>query len=481
MDTTKKFDTILRLIRQHHAEEAMEQLAMLKKSGTMEQGRLWRIHELYGACFHDIGDAEGAAQAYWNAMQSDIYLRSQREHLSNYLFCLHYLPHLSDTVLFQQHLLAAKLYAEKGSNDKILPSGDERQPLRIGFLAPDFCEQAAASFFAVPICGLAALGWNVRCYSLSPQEDELTAKIKKSHAALISLDGMDLASAAERIRADQLAILFDLGGHSAGGMTLMLSAMRLAPCQICGIGWFDTTGIPAVDAFLADDASAPAAADAFFTEQLLRLPHQFCYRPRPELSALPAKSPKLRNPIVFGSFNNYMKITDDMLHLWQEILDALPNAKLVLKDTTPFPSRQSHMKERLSSLGIDGSRIELRPASKDYLREYAGIDILLDTFPYPGGATTCEALYMGVPVITLAGTRYSSRMGASLLFAANLSEWIAFSEEEYIKYAVRLAQNTEELRHWQKHLRAHLLAAPLMDEKRYVKDFAHALYSLQGK
>jgi predicted O-linked N-acetylglucosamine transferase (SPINDLY family) len=474
----QQLSQIRNLIQSHQTGTALQQLQQLQD--TVPQKDAWRLHELFGACFHDLGEAEGAAQAYWHAMQTDTYLRSQCEHLSNYLFCLHYLDGITDEEMFKQHQLAGRLYQavdEAAAMGSWIDIG-HRQP-SIGFLAPDFCQQASASFFQVLIAGLAQRQWQVSCYSLNDQADALTAAVSQ-YASYRSLAGLELATAVQFIRTQQHDIVFDLGGHSAGGMTLMLSAQRLAPVQIAGIGWFDTTAVPAIDFFLADETTAPTGkAESCFTETLLRLPHQFCYVPDRAIASLTVGK-RQEGPLVFGSFNNYMKITDKMLRLWHKILMALPEARLVLKDTTPYPARQHYMQQRLQRLGIDDAPIELRPASRSYLQEYQDIDIALDTYPYTGGATTCEALYLGIPVITRCGTRYGSCMGASLLEAAQLPELITTGADAYCQAALALAGNRQRLSHYRSTLREHLQASPLLDAETYMADAAAALQRLIG-
>ena len=246
--------------------------------------------------------------------------------------------------------------------------------------------------------------------------------------------------------------------------------------QLSGLGYVATTGLAAVDGFLVDRVTLPqGASEAAFLERIVRLPHcQFCYAPGAvrEMPEVAADIPYHRNGFVtFGSFNNLAKLSDETLLCWRAILDALPDSRLVLKGKTlSVPDGRALTRSRLAALGLPVSRIELRPFSEHYLEEYRDIDIALDPTPYTGGLTTCEALYMGVPVVTLRGRTHGSRFGASLLTAASLPELIAENEMEYVKKACALARHPELLAKNHRKMRAHLQASRLMDAKAYMQD-----------
>lgn len=441
----------------------------------------WRDLEKEGAHYHDVGDAAGAARAYWQAMMNDKYLRSQREHLSNYLFCIHYLDGISDDDMYVQMLLAEKLYVYPSTLSSPLHERDSHiKHLRIGFLAPSFEESSSYGFYMPLITGLSKKGMQVFCYSMkSCSFIDIPTSISK-----ISLADMDLTAAAENIRNDNLDVLIDLGGHSAGGMTLQIASLRPAPLQISAIGWFDTTAVPAIDLVLADKELLPNAEalsddgtiskDCHFTEKLLMLPHAFCYMPREEL--LVASEPLTVCPedpassrVIFGSMQNYMKLNDSVLSLWLKLLEQMPSSQLVLQDT--MTGRTTFLSDRLQRLGFPMNRLKLLDGAYHYLSNYHNIDIVLDTFPYTGGASTAEALIMGVPVITLAGSRYGARFSASILKSAGLPELIAHNTDEYISKAMTLAKDTSKLSRYHRTLRAHVLQSSLTDMDTYCSSF----------
>ncbi len=312
--------------------------------------------------------------------------------------------------------------------------------------------------------------FEVRLYDAGGQRSEVTRWAADMADGYADLSALSPQEAAERIHADGTDILFDLAGHSAGGKTLQIAAYKPAPVQICGIGYFNTTGLTAMDYFLGDPICDPPETDALFTERILRLPRtHLCFTPSERfrtyenLRRVPHDSP------VFASFNNFAKITDEMLQIWGGILRAVPGARLLLKNVHPQRETLHRMQRRAEQAGIDPVRLELRPGSKDYLRDYLDADIILDTYPYQGGGTTCEALCMGLPVVTLAGTRHGARFGVSLLQNAGLGELAADSVRAYAERAVLLAQDRELLTALHASVPRMMRASPLMDGAGYVR------------
>jgi len=270
--------------------------------------------------------------------------------------------------------------------------------------------------------------------------------------------------------ADEIDILVDLTGHTAHNLLPVL-AYKPAPIQISGIGYFDSTGLDTVDYFLADKFTDPEGLnEKFFTEKILRLQHShFCYEWH-ELPYPVAPAPCTKNGYVtFVSFNNFAKVTDEMLCLWKKILDAVPKSRLYLKAFV-FDSKDTIeiSKEKIQAAGIDLERVDMEASSKDYILCYERADIALDTFPYPGGGTTCDALYMGLPVITLVGERHNSRFGYSLLMNIGLGELCAFSEEEYVQKAVDLANDWERIREYHLTIRRKMELSPVMNDAIYM-------------
>ena len=263
--------------------------------------------------------------------------------------------------------------------------------------------------------------------------------------------------------------MFDLDGRTNGNR-LSIAAYRPAPIQISGVGYMNSTGLDCFDYFLSDVHCA--GDENFFTEKVIKLPHShICYKPF--INVEPASSPPCfkNNFVTFGTFNQFGKITDSMLTAWKKILDAVPKSHLLLKSEI-FNSKDGNnfVGERLKNFGFDLSRVEMRPYTGNHLVEYGDIDIALDTFPYTGGVTTCEALYMGVPVISLYGSRHGTRFGLSILKNVGLDELAVSTYDEYINRAIMLAGDWELLKILRKNLRTMMKKSPLMDSQNYVRE-----------
>ena len=464
---------VQRLLAADQARQALSLVDTLyaRADEEFQERELWRLDELCGACCHDLCDMEGAAGAYYQAGCHDRFLRSQVQHFSSYLFCLHYLSGMFPEEMRQQHFLYGNFF------ENIQPyqhRPKDKKRLRIGYLSPDFCTHAMADFIRPLFSCYDHQRYEVIGYPIGQTRDAVTEELRSRVDGWHDLSRLSFAEAAARIYADDIDLLVDLAGHSAGGATLMIAGYKPAAVQISGLGWVDTTGLEAIDYFLTDIfCDPPGEHDVDFCETLIRLPStHLCYMPAHPLPVLPHD--ETRAGIIFGSFNNFSKVTDEMLSVWRDILERVPGARLVLRDTTALVSRQQAMAERLQEAGFALAEVELQMASPDYLEAYAAIDIALDTFPYPGGATTIEALLMGVPVLTLAGGRHSSRFGYSILCNAGLPELIAADRSSYVSLAVELAESPVRLRQLHTSLRQRVLASPLMDGPGYMKQMKKA-------
>lgn len=354
--------------------------------------------------------------------------------------------------------------------------------LRIGYLSGDFRQHVMYSFSIGLLRGHDAQRFELFAYSLGPVHDGCTEAVAAAVDHFVDLGNQagDYLSVAQRVREDEIDILVDLSGHCAlSGLPVL--AYRPAPVQLSGIGYIHATGMDAVDGFLADSYTAPWAYlsdwDALH-EQPMRLRSQFCYV-REEALPRPDAAPRRRNgAITWGVFNRYEKITDDMIEAWREILQAVPGSRLLLKNfIATAPSGRRLIEERLRAHGIDSGRVQLECASSDYLERYLDVDIALDTYPYVGGGTTCDALYMGVPVVTRYGRRYGTRLGLSILQNAGLGELAAATRQDYVARAVQLAQDEELLDALHARLRQMMCASSLMDVRRYTGEM-ETLYEL---
>ncbi len=284
--------------------------------------------------------------------------------------------------------------------------------------------------------------------------------------------GLSDAQAVDLIRQDGIDILVDLAGHT-GNNRLLVFARKPAPVQVAWLGYPNTTGLSTMDYRLTDAfADPPGMTDAFYSEQLVRLPQTaWCFRPT---DAAPISPRADGAPMTFGSFNNFAKVTDAMLRTWATLLRALPEARLLLKSRSlADASVQRHVREILHAAEVMPDRVDLRgqPSTyPDHLASYAGVDIALDTFPYHGTTTTCEALWMGVPVITLAGRTHVSRVGVSLLSNVGLAEYVADDPDQYVQIALDLAADKSRLAELRENLRRRMEQSPLMDAPGFARN-----------
>lgn len=407
-------------------------------------------------------DMEKAAWCYFQAAQHDTILRDQLTHLSNYFFCLHYMPKLMPEQISQQVSMYDQLFQHVTAFTKY---EQVQGKIRIGYISADFRQHAMANFIRPLLREYNDRDFEIIVYCLN-EPDHIAEEFRGYNVVWRQADNISPAELAEQIHSDGVTILVDLCGHTHGGLTLMTLAYRPAPIQISGLGWLSTTGLLAVNFFLTDQYSIyNNGVHSMYVEKLLTMPTcQLCYDP---IKELPAIERTYNKNTVFGSFSNFDKINDELLLIWQKILKRAPNSRLILKDTTIMVSRQQAMMNRLLELGFSvGEEVLLESADEDYLRSYNRIDIALDTFPYTGGATVCDALSMGVPVISLAGNCPSRRLGSSILYYAGFSKHIAVNSDDYVEKSIALTR--EDINH--QDIRERFLSSDVSNPKKYMSE-----------
>ncbi len=430
-----------------------------------------------------------AAATYRAALALD---PAHHEARSALLLTLHYLPGLTGEELFAEHQTFGKnLPPPAPSLPASAPSPVAHRPspgaarLRLAFLSPDLRRHSVAYFLKPLLTHLPRERFEIFLYHDHPVDDAMSAQLRALAAQWRHVAGLPPAALEKLIRADAPDVLVDLAGHT-GINRLPLFARRLAPVQINYLGYPDTTGVPAMDFRLTDAIADPADSDAFCTEKLIRFaPTAWSYEP-PADAPPAAPSPCAQGaPLTFGSFNNFAKLSDPTLRLWARLLDAHPGSRLLLKghglDT---PALREQVLARLPALGLDPARLTLlgRTATiAEHLALYAQIDLALDPFPYHGTTTTCEALWQGVPVISLRGDRHASRVGASLLAAAGHPEWIAENENDYLRIAASLAGEGAKLAEIRAQLRGDMQRSALLDHSAQAARFAEAVLQCAGK
>ncbi len=438
-----------------------------------ERNLLADAWSLLGSALRLLGENEAAVRALLQSVRLEPSPAQKLVECSNAIFAANSVEAFGAEDFQQLYAQYRKLLA--GLHPAAYPRPAwHHEKLRIGYLSPDFRDHAIAQFVRPLLREYDHEAFAVYAYSLAEREDAVTASLRDDDAVWRRMAGQPSAAIAERVRADEIDVLFDLTGHSAG-TALPVFAWRPARVQISGIGYFNSTGLETCDGFLSDVHCAPEAQSPYFTEPLLRLPRShFCYAPFtrfPEVAPPPCLA---KGFVTFGCFNNFSKVTDGMLALWRQILMAVPGAHLLLKHAI-FGSEEgrTYTRKRLQRLGFSDElcgRVEMRGLSREYLREYGDMDIALDTFPYPGGLTTCEALMMGVPVVSLVGERHGARFGRSFLENLGLGELAVDTRERYAELAAGLAQDAQTLAALRQVLRPKMLQSPIMDGASYVRD-----------
>jgi protein O-GlcNAc transferase len=422
-----------------------------------------------GTALMDIGDPDGALAA----CETSVRLRSDLPLLFSNLVYFQLLHPDTDSA---RNLHAAKRWSdvfERPLADQIRPHQNDRSPnrrLRIGYGSPDYRMQSVGRFLAQLIPNHDRKNIEVFCYSDVQFGDDLTARFRQWADEWRDTFDLTDSELAERIRSDQIDILLDLALHTNGNR-LAVFARKPAPIQMTWLGYPGTTGLSSIDYRLTDNfLDPPGEGDQFYTEKSIRLPHCFwCYGPTgPE--TLVAKLPALSaGHITFGCMNNFTKLNDRVLDLWAAILLAVPDCRLRIHMTR---DRQNAILTRFSRASVEPNRIEFigKQSFEKYFDEYHQIDIALDPFPYAGGTTTCDALWMGVPTVTLRGRTAVGRGGVSILSNVGLTEWIAENPQEYVSIAKQMASDLPKLADLRSGLRAQMQRSPLMDARQFAAD-----------
>jgi predicted O-linked N-acetylglucosamine transferase (SPINDLY family) len=432
-------------------------------------------HSNLGALQRDRGELEAAVQSCRRALALKPDFADAH---SNLLFSSNYLSLQEPAALLADARRFGAMAASRAEAYTTWPNRpDAKRSLRIGLVSGDLCRHPVGFFLDRSIAALAARSagrLELVAYATRADSDALTERLKASCAAWHNVAGLSDRQLAGLIRSDGIDILLDLSGHTTNNR-LTAFAWKAAPIQATWLGYFATTGVAAIDYLIADPWTLPPKEEANFTEKIWRLPEtRLCFSP-PDIDVDVAPLPALENGrITFGCFNNLSKLNEGVIVLWADILRAVPESRLFLKNKQfGEAGAREGVSERFAAHGINAARLTLEgPSSRaDYLRSYNRIDIALDPFPYTGGTTTAEALWMGVPVLTLAGERFLARQGVGLLKNAGLPEWIARDRADYLARAVMHAANSAQLARLRSNLRAQVLASPIFDAARFARHF----------
>ncbi len=470
-----KGDTLVKIGRPREALESYRRALQLQPDHA-------DAHLSMGLALKDLGDMAGALIYVRRALHikpDNLLAHSSLLHIQNYLGDQPSDQLLEDAKRFgvvAMHL--ARPYTAWPN------TADPQRPLGVGLVSGDlrahpvgyFLEGVLAAFTSPDHSRLKFLA-----YDNHGAADETTRRLRSLCGGWHSTVGITDESLARRIRDDGIDILIDLSGHT-GDSRLPMFAWKPAPVQVSWLGYFATTGLPAMDYFLADPWTLPPAQEPFFTEQVWRLPEtRLCFTPPRSdvrVNALPALS---EGYVTFGCFNKLGKMNDAVVQLWALVLQAVPGSRLFLKcgQLADEGVRQRTF-ERFAAHGIKAERLLFEGHSErdDYLAAYHRVDIALDPFPFPGGTTTVEALWMGVPVLTLEGERFLARQGVGLLMNAGLADWVAADADAYVALAVEHANDLQALAALRTRLRQQVLTSPIYDAPRFARHLEEALRAM---
>lgn len=424
-----------------------------------------KAHNNLANCYHQLGRI---VDAVFHFRETYRLAPDFPEALASVIACLNYDPGCTPEQSLAEHRIWAERVAAphypgeaRHANDR-----DPERRLRIGYVSPDFRRHPVSAIFAPVLAAHDPGQVEVTCYYNHAVEDAVTLRLKSLARQWRAVAAIDDAALCEQIRADRIDILVDLAGHT-GFSRLLAFAHKPAPVQVSWLGYFNTTGLATMDYFLSDPWSSPPGQERYYVERLLRLPHtRFCYEPPAYMPGVSPPPWERAGHITFGSLHNLAKLNDQVLTLWSQLLQAVPDSRLLVQTAALDDSaNRQRLRARWGRLGIAPERLDLRGFSpiEQVPAAYAAIDVALDPFPFCGGMTSFEALWLGVPVITLAGPSIASRQSASMLANLGLHELIATDAPQYLAKAAELVLHPQRLAALRAGLRPRFAASPLMD------------------
>lgn len=401
-----------------------------------------------------------------------------RQH-SHVLITLHRDETLSPDELYREHLNWAQEYASalqpKSREWGMTP--DCGRPLRIGYVSGSFNGQIVGHFLPHVLENHDRHAFHVTLYSSTRNTDATISSFKAACDSWVEISGLDDEAAANLIRSDGMDILIDIDGHSPTGRPLLF-ARKPAPVQVSWLDWFNTTGLGTMDYILTDPYTTPEDGSQRFSETPYYLPHsRFCYRPPDYAPAVAPLPGAVSQVLTFGSFNRQDKLHPELLRCWADILCALPSARLLLKNRAmAAPAVRTEIERVFGEYGVAADRLILRGPTDhaDMLAEYAEVDIALDTFPYNGGLTSCECLWMGVPIVALEGERMIGRQTSALLRLLGLNDWVATSRDDYVSLAVKKSRDLAGLALVRAGMRERVARSPLVNAAGFSRDLEAA-------
>jgi protein O-GlcNAc transferase len=458
---------------QGHADDA---IACYRKAIELKPD-LSKAHYSLGTALQEQGRVDDAIACYRKAVHCK---PDFAEAHSNLVMCLYYRPgNNGDTLLKEAQRFADQIRPKPLCS--FVNSAEPGRKLRIGYVSANFTHHPVGYFLNQVLPNHDSGAVEIYCYSNSRVIDGMTAKLRGAAHHWQSQVGLQDEAAAAQIIADGIDILVDLSGHTEGNRLLMF-ACRAAPVQVTWLGFWGTTGVPTMDYILSDENTIPPGQEGHYSERVRRLSGgRFCYG-APDYAPEPVAPPSLaEGAVTFGSFNNLTKVSREVIRLWARVLHAVPDSRLLLKwKSLTNESVRQQLTNDFSKEGVGLERLILRGSSlhEAMLREYGEIDIALDPFPFSGGLTSCEALWMGVPLVTLPGPEAASRQTLGFLRAIERTEWVASSPEDYIRIASDLAADKDLLSELRAGQRQRIASSPLCDGKTFARQLEAAYRSM---
>ena len=449
------------------------------KKGIQINPNLADAHYNLANTFANIGQYKEADFSYERAIRID---PNNQKFWSNRLLNLNYNPNLSDQYVFNQHKLFAERFSFLNKNDKKERIKNTR--LRIGYVSADFRKHSVAYFFEGLLKNHNSNFVEIFCYYNNYIIDETTELLKTYCENWRSIFEMDNKDILKLIKNDKIDILVDLCGHTPGNK-LLIFASKAAPIQVTYLGYPNTTGLHTMDYRLTDKYADPDKnSELFYSEKLIKLNKCFlCYSGDNKISHNKNIPQNKNNYITFGSFNNFKKINSNVIKTWTNILRSIPNSHLILKSSENIFDINFLLKKFFDE-GIKRENISIidrKFNTQDHMKLYDEIDVALDTFPYNGTTTTFEALWMGVPVITLSGNNHRCRVSASILENLNLKNLISYNSSDYQKTAVTISKNKSYLLNLKKDLREILQNSNLCDSKSFTREVEEKFFDIYNR
>lgn len=430
-------------------------------------------HYNLGNVLKDVGLVEEAVRSYRTALTL---LPDYAQAHSNLLCALNYVPGLLQADIYAEHREYAKRHCPAAAPRRHRNSPDPARKLRVGYVSGDFRKHPVAHFIEPVIARHHRDRVEVFCYYNNPHTDEFTTRIHSRADAWRDVFPLRDEALAGLIGEDAIDVLVDLSGHT-GLHRLNVFARRPAPVQVSWLGYLNTTGLDAIDYRVVDGYTSPEGMfGAFHSERLLRLPDsQWCYQPPLDCPDIGPPPSARGGPVTFAVFSNLCKIGPSVIELWSRLLARVADSRLLVVGPGLASIRGEYL-ERFTRHGVPASRVRLEESKpfREYLELHREADVMLDTFPYAGGTTTCHALWMGVPLVSLAGDTPPSRGGASLLNVVGLSELVALTPEEYLDVAAGLANDPGHLAALRAGMRERMRNSALMDSERFVRNLEDA-------